>query len=101
MYGITVAGGTQEDGTVFCFTPAGQFQTLYSFCSLTDCADGSTPIGSLVVTATGTVYGATEGGGAGLDGGTLFELSPTGALTTLYISAWQRPASKVPSPKPD
>jgi uncharacterized repeat protein (TIGR03803 family) len=84
MYGITVAGGTQEDGTVFRFTPAGQFQTLYSFCSLTDCADGSTPIGSLVVTATGMVFGATEGGGAGLDGGTLFELSPSGTLTTLY-----------------
>ena len=84
MYGVTLGGGTQLGGTVFRFTPAGQFKTLYNFCSLTDCADGSSPIGSLVVTATGTVYGATEGGGAGSDGGTVFELSPAGTLTTLY-----------------
>ena len=83
FYGVTQQGGAQLQGTIFHFTPAGQFKTLYSFCALTDCADGTFPTGSLVVTATGTIYGTTEGGGNG-NNGTVFELTPTGTLTTLY-----------------
>lgn len=84
MYGTTGSGGTKETGTIYRFTPAGEFKSLYSFCSLAKCADGSFPFGHLVVTASGTIYGTTGGGGSGLDGGTVFELTPDGTLTTLF-----------------
>jgi len=84
MYGVTGAGGTQTYGTVFRFTPTGQFKTLYNFCSLPNCADGSMPFGPVVASANGNIYGTTANGGTGFDGGTVFELSPAGTLTTLY-----------------
>ena len=35
---------TLNRGTVFKITNTGQFTNLYSFCSQTSCADGSTPL---------------------------------------------------------
>lgn len=82
LYGIAYNGGAHSYGTLFELTPAGQFNLLYTFCSLSNCADGSWPI-ALVQTADGTLYGATEGGGTkGL--GTLYSFSPRGILTTLH-----------------
>src|SRR5208282_5794650 len=34
---------------------------LYSFCSMPNCADGSAPVGNLVLDAQGNLYGTTEG----------------------------------------
>lgn len=82
LYGTTMYGGANDDGSVFEITPPGEFTTLYSFCSATNCSDGSVPNG-IVLGATGNFYGTTYGGGTS-GNGTIFEITPAGKLTTLY-----------------
>lgn len=100
FYGMAGYGGANIEfcnggcGTVFEITPAGKFTTLYSFCSQPNCIDGGFPIGSLIQASNGNLYGVTQQGGANtgsdecqgdLPGcGTVFELTPSGQLTTLY-----------------
>ena len=55
FYGTTIGGGVTNPpcyadgcGTVFKITPTGLLTTLYSFCSLPDCADGAMPWAGLV-----------------------------------------------------
>ena len=85
LYGTTSTGGAAGQGTIFKITPSGSMNTLYSFCSLANCADGAGP-SSLLQGPDGNLYGtAASGGGCGpVCGGTIFELTPQGALTTLY-----------------
>lgn len=64
-------------------TPAGTLTILYNFCIQTNCVDGANPRGSLVQIANGDFYGTTAYGGA-YGGGTVFKITPTGTLTTLY-----------------
>jgi len=63
LYGTTNYGGADGRGIVFKLTPDGQQSVLYSFCSLTDCADGLNPSSSVVIGADDTLYGTTQGGG--------------------------------------
>lgn len=84
FYGATYEGGVTNAGTVFKMSPAGTLTTLYNFCSQTNCADGAGPVGSLVQAADGDFYGTTEDGGAHGLGGTVFRITSTGKLTTLY-----------------
>jgi len=83
LYGTTGVGGDSDNGTVFRFTPGSGLTTLYSFCSLTSCADGQHPQASLVQATNGEFYGTTVQGGAN-GGGTIFQIKPSGALTTIY-----------------
>jgi uncharacterized repeat protein (TIGR03803 family) len=86
FYGTTDVGGAHglaSGGTVFKITPSGTLTTLYSFCSLIGCADGSVPYAGLVQATDGNFYGTTEGGGAN-NAGTVFKITPSGMLTTLY-----------------
>ena len=76
-------------GTVFEITSAGQFSTLHTFCVQSNCADGANPYAGLDLATDGNLYGTTVAGGAnGVDCfggcGSLFEITPTGQLTTLY-----------------
>ena len=74
LYGTTFGGGISNGGTIFKLTTAGALTTLYSFCSKSDCTDGSSPQGGLVQDTNGTFYGTTYYGGT--DGiGTVFSLS--------------------------
>jgi len=83
LYGLTVFGGQHTAGTVFRITPSGTLTRLYSFCSKTNCTDGRSPEGGLVLAPNGNFYGITAIGGA--DGsGTVFKITPSGMLTTLY-----------------
>jgi uncharacterized repeat protein (TIGR03803 family) len=89
FYGTTFGGGAQNRGTVFEVTPSGNLTTLYSFCSQTDCNDGSNPFTGLTLASDGNLYGATGYGGASLNNcyagcGTIFRISPGGTFTTLY-----------------
>jgi uncharacterized repeat protein (TIGR03803 family) len=57
--------------------------TLYSFCSETNCMDGSGPHGTLIKDKDGNFYGTTNSGGAysvepGFGYGTVFELTLSG-----------------------
>jgi len=96
FYGTTLDGGANYScdggsgacGTVFKITPTGALTTLYSFCAQSDCADGSNPYAGLVQATDGNFYGTTAYGGAystcaGCGFGTVFEITPSGALTTL------------------
>src|ERR1022692_3675717 len=80
LYGTTASGYD----TVFKITPGGTLTTLYSFCSQTNCTDGATPYAGLVQAANGDLYGTAYNGGANGDLGTVFKITPTGTLTTLY-----------------
>jgi uncharacterized repeat protein (TIGR03803 family) len=84
FYGTTQLGGTDSSGTVFEITTAGALTTLYRFCSLPGCADGSMPTGGLVQAVNGSFYGTTIAAGGNDDGGTIYKINPTGVLTTLH-----------------
>jgi uncharacterized repeat protein (TIGR03803 family) len=101
FYGTTVYGGpfTNQDsvgvgyGTIFKIMTNGTLKTLYSF---TGGANGANPNGALVQGRDGNFYGTTVNGGPftnrgpvafgsiiGVGYGTVFKLTPAGALTTL------------------
>ena len=92
FYGTTPSGGTNGGGTLFRITAAGTFTTLYNFCSLSQCADGSDAVASLIQGTDGSLYGTTETGGTNnnddscfnLGCGTIFKITAKGTLTTLY-----------------
>jgi uncharacterized repeat protein (TIGR03803 family) len=91
LYGTTFGGGAALGGTFFSITTAGALTTLYSFCSLNNCADGDQPEAPLVQAVNGDFYGTTFGGGVnGAAYGTVFTITPSGALTTLYSFCSQR-----------
>jgi uncharacterized repeat protein (TIGR03803 family) len=81
LYGMTEGGGTNNGGTVFKLSPTGTGWTetvLYSFCAQTNCSDGRSPWrATLIMDATGNLYGTTYWGGRGGYDGTVFKLSPT------------------------
>jgi len=87
FYGTTGYGGANGNaGTVFKITPSGALTTLYSFCavgSYPNCTDGQWPYAGLVQATNGDFYGTTSSGGAANDG-TIFKITPSGTLTTLY-----------------
>ena len=83
FYGTTLDAGAYGSGTVFKITPGGTLTTLYSFCSQTNCTDGANPYAGLVQSTDGNFYGTTGFGGAN-SYGTVFKMTPSGTLTTLY-----------------
>jgi uncharacterized repeat protein (TIGR03803 family) len=89
LYGTTSLGGggvyTVGGGTVFKLG-SNTGEILYSFCSVSNCTDGSTPQAGLIQDAAGNLYGTTVGGGTGVapGGGTVFKLDTTGHHTILY-----------------
>lgn len=104
LYGTTEVGGTNSPncvfgglyspcGTIFKVTPSGAFTSLYSFCAQTGCPDGQFPSAGLIQGSNGDLYGTTALGGAYLSCsfddvpagcGTIFKITPGGALTTLH-----------------
>jgi uncharacterized repeat protein (TIGR03803 family) len=84
LYGTAIEGGANgQFGTIFKATASGNVTTLYSFCAQTNCTDGENPTAGLVQATNGDFYGTTKGGGAA-GYGTVFKISPSGALTTLH-----------------
>jgi uncharacterized repeat protein (TIGR03803 family) len=84
FYGVATDGGANGGGTLFKISPGGEFTTLHSFCNTEEaCSDGTEPFGALVQATDGDIYGTTSLGGAH-NGGTVFKLTPSGVLTTLY-----------------
>jgi uncharacterized repeat protein (TIGR03803 family) len=81
LYGFEYA--TNANGSIFKVTPDSTFSVVYNFCSLSNCADGSTPVGSLIINRAGNLYGATNRGGE-FNQGAVFELTPEYAESVLY-----------------
>ena len=88
LYGTTAYNGANAAGTFFTITPSGTLTTLYSFCSMRSCADGGFPQAGLVQATNGDFYGTTEEGGTSASCfggcGTVFKITSSGTLTTLY-----------------
>jgi large repetitive protein len=84
FYGTTAIGGANGYGTVFKMTPSGTLTTLYSFCPQTGCTDGKNPQAGLVQGTDGNFYGTTASGGGANNYGTVFKITPSGTLTSLY-----------------
>ena len=91
LYGTTAYGGSCTlsylgCGTVFKMTPGGRLTTLHVFTG----PDGANPYSGLALDSQGNLFGTTGSGGAGaqctVSGGcgTVFEITPSGSLTTLY-----------------
>jgi uncharacterized repeat protein (TIGR03803 family) len=84
LFGVTEEGGssTEEAGTLFelpydsaTHKYASAIRVLYNFCSVggSDCTDGSSPVGGVIMDPTGNLYGTTGERGSGA--GTVFKLS--------------------------
>jgi len=84
FYGTTYEGGANNSGTVFKITPSGKLTTLYSFCSQSECTDGGLPRAGLIQADNGDLYGTTGGRPGTESYGTVFKITPSGTLTTLY-----------------
>jgi uncharacterized repeat protein (TIGR03803 family) len=94
FYGTTSNGGNIDAcpsgpgcGTVFEITAAGELTTLYAFHG----SDGAEPSAAPIQASNGNFYGTTAREGVVTDicntgpgCGTLFEITPSGKLTTLY-----------------
>jgi uncharacterized repeat protein (TIGR03803 family) len=77
LYGTTLAGGEDNQGTIFRIAPSGtDFTSIYSF---TGGADGGTPDCGLVQLSDGGFYGVASAGGNS-NAGTLFRLDLPAAL---------------------
>jgi uncharacterized repeat protein (TIGR03803 family) len=103
LYGTTFYGGTGcagGCGTIYRLSLSGQYTTVYSFCSQTDCADGQEPVGGVIEGTDGNFYGTTTAGGSryldcpgnggGSNCGTVYQLTPQGTLSVLHSFCAQR-----------
>jgi uncharacterized repeat protein (TIGR03803 family) len=92
LYGSTYGSRSTFEpdlGTVFELTLAGTLTTLHSFSG----SDGSYPVGPMMQASNGNLYGTTSEGGSsatcpsnGFEGcGTIFQITPSGTLTTLHV----------------
>ena len=76
LYGTTVSGGADGDGTIFAINTDGTgYRVLYSFTG--SGGDGSEPFAALTL-AGSTLYGTTVSGGTS-DDGTIFSIGTNGA----------------------
>ena len=69
LYGTTWAGGGSGGGTVFKLAPNAHKtkwteSVLYSFCALENCTDGELPYSTVLMDASGSLFGTAAYGGA-------------------------------------
>ena len=81
FYGTTESGGTGDYGTIFKISPSGTFTVLHNFNG--NGSEGSEPATPPIQASDGNFYGTTDFGGTG-NSGTVYKLTPAGALTVLY-----------------
>jgi uncharacterized repeat protein (TIGR03803 family) len=81
FYGTTAFGGTHFRGTAFKIDVTGNLTTLHSFSGFP--SDGAIPLAGLVQGSDGNFYGTTSSGGMFFQG-TVFRMTPAGAVTVLH-----------------
>lgn len=92
LYGTAGGGGANKSGVVFRIGFSGTLTTIYSFCSLTDCADGGYPDGGLTIGSDGNFYGMANQANykvpcdipLSYGCGTIYKLTPQGQFTLLH-----------------
>ncbi|HEV3057022.1 MAG TPA: choice-of-anchor tandem repeat GloVer-containing protein, partial [Vicinamibacterales bacterium] len=80
LYG-TAGGGTFGAGIAFKISPGGTVTILHDFTS--SGSDGGYPTSALIQASDGNFYGTTMFGGSSNDG-TIFKMTPGGAVTVLH-----------------
>jgi uncharacterized repeat protein (TIGR03803 family) len=75
LFGVSSSGGANHDGTIWELPSGGTLTVLASF---NGASNGMTPVGGLVMDASGNLYGVTSAGGAN-GAGTIFEFTPSSA----------------------
>jgi uncharacterized repeat protein (TIGR03803 family) len=75
FYGAAGLATSKGGSEIFRVTPTGEISTVYSFCSLPNCADGQGPL-TPILGSDGNLYGVTSS--------TVFKLTLDGKLTTLH-----------------
>ena len=94
LYGTTVDGGFDENGTVFQLSPTGADWTQSTLYTFGGGSDGQNPVGGVIFDQSGNLYGTTQAGG-----GTVYQLSPSNgawALSTLQsLSGSQGPTASL------
>jgi uncharacterized repeat protein (TIGR03803 family) len=95
LYGYNDNG----NGSVFELAIDGTYRTLYTFCSLANCADGLEPAGGPII-RDGKLYGVTSLGGANNCGsntcGTVFEMDTSGNEVVMHNFAGGNDGSNPP-----
>jgi len=82
LYSAGYGGGGLQGGATFRMTPGGVITPLWDFANN---GDGAIPTGGLILGTDGNFYGTTYDGGFGLTPyGTIFQMTPSGGLSTLY-----------------
>jgi|tagenome__1003787_1003787.scaffolds.fasta_scaffold20938275_2 uncharacterized repeat protein (TIGR03803 family) len=96
LFGTTRVNGAGGQGTIFELIPDAKKknwseQTLYNFCSMSQCSDGAVGSGGLLIDGSGNLFGTTTNGGVSCADeagcGVAFKLSPVGkpsAYTVLH-----------------
>jgi uncharacterized repeat protein (TIGR03803 family) len=78
LYGMTVAGGLNDQGILYSYDPAGNvFTKKQDLASI----GGANPVGSLVQAPDGKLYGMTPAGGSNA-AGLIFDYDPAGNILT-------------------
>jgi uncharacterized repeat protein (TIGR03803 family) len=80
FYGTTYGGGADGEGSVFSMASDGKLKTLVRF----GFTDGYQPFGDMVQATNGKFYGTTFGGGANGDSGTIFSITGSATLKTVF-----------------
>jgi len=86
VYGNSPDGGKRCSRGHFCGTifrtalkhATAKFNVIYTFCR-SDCSDGQTPYGDMIIDPSGTIFGTTVSGG-----GNIYSYSLNGALQVLH-----------------
>jgi uncharacterized repeat protein (TIGR03803 family) len=92
LYGTSQHGNTNPSGgastslgTIFRITTDGALTFLHDFGGT---GDGKYPLDALVQASDGNFYGTTSEGGPSFGYGTVFQMTPTGAVTVLYTFSY-------------
>jgi uncharacterized repeat protein (TIGR03803 family) len=85
LYGVTSRGGTWDSGVLYQLTTTtGKTYTEKVLYSFGDLADASTPSGSILLDAAGSLYGVTSGGGA-FNAGVVYKYVPA---TSTHVASY-------------
>lgn len=87
LYGTTNQGGLEDNrynsGTIFRISRSGTYKILHMFSGNAGTGDGANPAAGLIRASDGNFYGTTQFGGAN-GAGTVFKMTPSGAVTVLH-----------------
>ena len=75
--------GSSFNGTLFRLSASGVINNLFTFCASNCIPDGESPRTNLIEARNGDLYGTTNAGG-NHSNGTIFKLTTSGTVTTVY-----------------